>query len=145
MFAVEKRIGSRLLVPSSVRKLEKLDEHIGCASAGFVADARTMVDHMRVETQNHWFTYDERMPVESCVQSVSDLAIGFGEGNMARPFGVALLIGGVDDKGPALYHTDPSGTATKYFAKAIGAGNVVPPFLIFVPILRGEGNVKGLI
>jgi len=52
--------------------------------------------------------------------SESDLALSFGETEgdkdskkskaMARPFGVALLIGGVDETGPCLYHTDPSGT-----------------------------------
>lgn len=41
----------------------------------------------------------------------------------SRPFGVALLIGGVDELGPALYHTDPSGTFLRYDAKAIGAGS----------------------
>lgn len=123
VLAVEKRISSKLLVPSSVKKLVKLDHHIGCAMSGLVADARTLVDHARVETQNHWFTYDERLGVESTVQSVCDLALGFGEGNMARPFGVALLVAGVDEKGPALFHTDPSGTFTKYAAKAIGAGS----------------------
>lgn len=42
---------------------------------------------------------------------------------MSRPFGVALLMAGVDDKGPALYFSDPSGTYLKYKAKAIGAGS----------------------
>lgn len=41
---------------------------------------------------------------------------------MARPFGVALLIGGVDDNGPSLYQTDPSGTMIEYEAKGIGEG-----------------------
>jgi len=123
VLAVEKRITSKLLEPSSVKKIVKLDEHIGCAMSGLVADARTLVDHARVETQNHWFVYDEKMGVEACVQGVCDLALGFGEGEMSRPFGVALLIAGVDEKGPVLYHTDPSGTFTRYEAKAIGAGS----------------------
>jgi len=124
VLAVEKRITSKLLEPSSVKKIVKLDDQIGCAMSGLVADARTLVDHARVETQNHWFVYDEKMGTEACVQSVCDLALGFGEGEMARPFGVALLVAGVDDKdGPALYHTDPSGTYTKYEAKAIGTGS----------------------
>jgi 20S proteasome subunit alpha 5 len=43
---------------------------------------------------------------------------------MARPFGVALLIAGWDKaEGPRLFHTDPSGTFTKYEAMAIGAGS----------------------
>lgn len=41
----------------------------------------------------------------------------------SRPFGVALLIAGVDENGPALYHTDPSGTFVRYEAKAIGSGS----------------------
>lgn len=123
VLAVEKRISSKLLVPSSVQKLVQLDAHIGCAMSGLVADARTLVDHARVETQNHWFTYDEPMSTESCVQSICDLALNFGEAEMSRPFGVSLLIGGVDENGPALYHTDPSGTHTRFAAKAIGAGS----------------------
>ncbi|GFH12178.1 proteasome subunit alpha type [Haematococcus lacustris] len=39
-----------------------------------------------------------------------------------RPFGVALLIAGWDDLGPVLFHTDPSGTYTRFSAKAIGSG-----------------------
>jgi len=50
------------------------------------------------------------MLVESCTQAVCDLALQFGEDRsdrnseaMSRPFGVALLIAGVDERGPALY------------------------------------------
>lgn len=41
----------------------------------------------------------------------------------SRPFGVALLIAGIDEKGPQLYHADPSGTFVRYEAKAIGSGS----------------------
>jgi len=123
VLAVEKRITSKLLVPTSVKKLAKLDEHIGCAMSGLVADARTLIDHARVESQNHWFTYNERIGVESNVQSICDLAHNFGEAEMARPFGVALLVAGWDDLGPSLYHVDPSGTHTRFSAQAIGAGS----------------------
>uniref|UniRef100_A0A6U3CD58 Proteasome subunit alpha type n=1 Tax=Lotharella globosa TaxID=91324 RepID=A0A6U3CD58_9EUKA len=123
VLGVEKRLESKLLEPSSVKKILKLDEHIGCAVSGIVADARTLVDHARVETQNYWFNYDEKMPVRSCVQSICDLALDFGGGQMARPFGVALLVVGVDEKGPCLYSTDPAGNFTKYAANAIGAGS----------------------
>ena len=29
----------------------EIDEHIGCAMSGLIADARTLVEHARVETQ----------------------------------------------------------------------------------------------
>ena len=41
---------------------------------------------------------------------------------MARPYGVSLLFGGVDEAGPQLYATDPSGTYLEWRANAIGAG-----------------------
>jgi len=126
VIAVEKRLLSPLQEPSSVEKLFEVDSHIGVAMSGLSADARTLVDHARSESQYHRFTYNEPMPCESLTQSVCDLALGFGESEgskMARPFGVALLVAGWDSKGPVLYHTDPSGTYTRFDAKAIGAGS----------------------
>jgi len=71
------------------------------------------------------------MMVESCTQALCDLALRFGEDRsgkkkediMSRPFGVALLVAGIDEKGPSLYHCDPSGTFVQYKAKAIGAAS----------------------
>ncbi|KAG8750047.1 proteasome component pup2 [Serendipita sp. 396] len=57
----------------------EIDAHIGCAMSGLTADARTMIDHARVTSQNHAFTYDERIGVESVTQAVCDLALRFGE------------------------------------------------------------------
>jgi 20S proteasome subunit alpha 5 len=44
------------------------------------------------------------------------------ESLMSRPFGVALLLAGIDETGVHLYHTDPSGTYSEWSAKAIGGG-----------------------
>ncbi|KAF1878690.1 hypothetical protein Lal_00047361 [Lupinus albus] len=126
VLAVEKRITSPLLEPSSVEKIMEIDDHIGCAMSGLIADARTLVEHARVETQNHRFSFGEPMTVESTTQALCDLALRFGEGDeesMSRPFGVSLLIAGHDENGPSLYYTDPSGTFWQCNAKAIGSGS----------------------
>jgi len=129
ILGVEKRVQSPLIEASSIEKIMEIDKHLGCAMSGLTADARTMIDHARVTSQNHAFTYDERIKVESVTQAVCDLALRFGESMdnedamMSRPFGVALLIAGVDELGPQLYHTDPSGTFVRYEAKAIGSGS----------------------
>lgn len=57
----------------------EVDTHIGIAMSGLIADSRTMIDHARVESQNHWFVYDEKIRVESVAQSISDLSLQFGE------------------------------------------------------------------
>ena len=99
---------SKLMVPSArSEKLVELDQHCACAMSGIVGDARIFIDQGRVEAQNHTFNFNEPMAVEAITQSISDVAINFGEGNaesrrkaMSRPYGVALLIGGVDERGP---------------------------------------------
>mgnify|MGYP002632423121 CR=1 FL=1 len=127
VLAVEKRLLSPLQEPSSVEKIYEADSHVGIAMSGLSADARTLVNHARSESQYHRFTFNEPMPVESLTQAVCDLALQFGESGeenaMSRPFGVALLVAGWDHHGPVLYHTDPSGTFTRFDAKAIGAGS----------------------
>ena len=65
--------------PSSIEKVAEVDAHIGVAMSGLTADARTLIDHARVEAQQHSFTYNEAMPVESLTQSLCDLALRFGE------------------------------------------------------------------
>eukprot|EP00658_Telonema_sp_P-2_P074112 TRINITY_DN6328_c0_g1_i1.p1 TRINITY_DN6328_c0_g1~~TRINITY_DN6328_c0_g1_i1.p1 ORF type:complete len:143 (+),score=33.57 TRINITY_DN6328_c0_g1_i1:83-511(+) len=62
-------------------------------------------------------------------RSLCDVALRFGEegeedeDRMARPFGVALLMAGMNDGEPALFHMDPSGTYVRYKAKAIGSAS----------------------
>jgi len=131
VLAVEKRVTSPLLEPSSIEKIMEVDSHLACAMSGLTADARTLIDHGRVEAQTHRFSYNEPLPLESASQALCDLALRFGESGdgdddsaMSRPFGVALLLAGVDpSSGPGLYHADPSGTSTRVEAKAIGAGS----------------------
>ncbi|KAJ2938736.1 hypothetical protein O0L34_g3348 [Tuta absoluta] len=129
VLAVEKRITSPLMESTTIEKIVEVDRHIACAVSGLMADSRTLVERARVEAQNHWFVYNERMSVESCAQAVSNLAIQFGDSDddsgtaMSRPFGVAVMFAGIDEKGPQLFHMDPSGTFVQYDAKAIGSGS----------------------
>jgi len=129
ILAVEKRITSPLMEATSIEKIVEIDSHIACAFSGLTADSKTLIDRARVESQNHWFTYDEKMQVESVAQAVSNLAIAFGDsdgdeiGMMSRPFGVAILYAGIDENGPQLFHMDPSGTYLQFDAKAIGSGS----------------------
>lgn len=129
ILVVEKKLPNTLIVPSSMEKIFEIDHHIACATSGLLADARTLVDHARNEAQNHWFTYNEKFSVESSVHSIADLALDFadvGEGKrkktMSRPFGVAMLVGGISNAGePELWMMTPTGVCTQYTAAAIGS------------------------
>jgi proteasome alpha subunit len=123
---VDKRIASRLMEPKSIEKIFQIDEHIGCATSGLVADARVLVDHARVTAQISKITYDERINVESLVKKICDYKQNYTQYGGVRPFGTALLVAGVDDQGVHLFETDPSGALVSYKAGSIGAGrNVV--------------------
>ncbi|NLK25455.1 MAG: archaeal proteasome endopeptidase complex subunit alpha [Euryarchaeota archaeon] len=123
---VDKRIASRLMEPRSIEKIFQIDEHIGCATSGLVADARVLVDHARVTAQISKITYDERINVEMLVKKICDYKQNYTQYGGVRPFGTALLVAGVDDQGVHLFETDPSGALVSYKAGSIGAGrNVV--------------------
>lgn len=48
--------------------------------SGIVGDARVLIDHARVEAQNHKFNYAEAMTIEQITEAICDVAINFGEG-----------------------------------------------------------------
>lgn len=123
---VDKRIASRLMEPKSIEKIFQIDEHIGCATSGLVADARVLVDNARVTAQVSKITYDEKISVEMLVKRICDYKQNYTQYGGVRPFGTALLVAGVDDQGVHLFETDPSGALVSYKAGSIGAGrNVV--------------------
>ena len=118
---VDKRVTSKLLETESVEKIFQVDEHIGAATSGLVADARILIDHARVEAQINRVTYDEPIGLEELAKNVCDFKYAYTQSGGVRPFGTALLIAGVDDSRARLFETDPSGALLEYKATAIGS------------------------
>ena len=81
-----------------------------------------MIDFARRRGQVDHVRYDEAIDVESLTKSVTDHIQEYTQTGGARPFGVALLVGGVDNGEPRLFETDPSGTPYEWKATAIGGG-----------------------
>jgi proteasome alpha subunit len=119
---VDKRIASKLIESTSIEKIFQIDEHIGCATSGLVADARVLVDHARVVAQINKVTYAERIDIETLVKRLCDFKQNYTQYGGVRPFGTALLVAGVDETGAHLFETDPSGALVAYKAGSIGAG-----------------------
>ena len=118
----DKKIGSRLVETSSIEKIFQIDEHVGCATSGLVADARVLVDYARLVSQINKVTYAERISVDLLVKRICDYKQNYTQYGGVRPFGTALLLAGVDDVGIHLFETDPSGALVSYKAGSIGAG-----------------------
>ncbi len=122
ILAVEEKT-RKLQVSNVTQKIFQIDDHIGVAAAGYIPDARAQVDHARFFAQSNRLIYDEPVDVEGVAKNVADMAQQLTQYGGLRPFGVALILAGVDKTGSALFLTDPSGTYIAYDAVAIGAGS----------------------
>ena len=112
----------RLLIPESIEKVSKIDTHIGIASCGILADSRILVDTARVRAQVNRMTYDEAIEAYTLAKDIADRIQRLTQIGGLRPFGVGLLVAGVNDE-PRLFETDPSGTLREWQAHAIGRGS----------------------
>ena len=109
VFAVEKK-SSELQEVLGSEKIFKIDDHIGVAIAGLTADARVLVDRARVQAQVNLLNYDEKITVKDSTLNICEYLQLFTQNAGVRPFGVSLLIGGIDPDGtPTVILTDPSG------------------------------------
>ncbi len=122
---VDKRLTSRLLEGGSVEKIFQIDDHIGAATSGLVADARVLIDRGRVEAQINEIIYDEAIDVQTLAKKICDFKQAYTQIGGLRPFGTALLIGGVYNGNNYLLETDPSGALLEYKATAIGSGRAI--------------------
>jgi proteasome alpha subunit len=122
VLAVEEKT-RKLQSQTTAQKIFQVDEHIAVAAAGYIPDARVQVDQARRIAQSNRLVYDEPAEVETIARRIADICQQFTQYAGVRPFGVSLIIAGVDRNGPAIYLTDPSGTYLGYEAVAIGAGS----------------------
>jgi len=122
LLATDRSINSRLVKTDSIEKIFKIDEHIGAATSGLVADARRLIHHARVESQREKVAYNEPVGVETLTKTICDLKQMYTQYGGTRPFGTSLLIMGIDNEGPRLFETDPSGAFSEVYAAAIGSG-----------------------
>ena len=122
VLGADKKVVGRLLKPESIEKIFRVDNHIGVISSGLVGDARRLVQLARKHAQENQMYYNEKIPVETLAKEVSGIKQLFTQYAGMRPFGVSFIIGGVDDSGPRLFETEPSGAMAEYKAIAIGKG-----------------------
>ena len=125
LLLTDKRIVDSLVVPEAVEKVWEIDEHMGATASGILSDARILVERAQLRAQQHKVTYDSPIDVLSVVKDICNLKQLCTQSGGLRPFGVALLIAGVDEAGIKLFETDPTGIYFQYKASVIGEGEAV--------------------
>ena len=103
------------------KKLFSVDEHAGIAIAGLTSDARVLSNFMKQQCLGHRLTYGRAMPLRSLVDMIGEKAQINTQMYGKRPYGVGLLVAGVDERGPHLFEFQPSGMTEEMVAFAIGA------------------------
>ncbi|MBI2124390.1 archaeal proteasome endopeptidase complex subunit alpha [Candidatus Pacearchaeota archaeon] len=124
LLVADKRVVDSLIVPESVEKIWQIDENIGAAASGILSDARVLIDRAQLKAQQHRVTYDSDIDTLTIVKDICDLKQICTQSGGLRPFGVSILVAGIDDKTPRLFETDPIGIYFQYKATAIGEGEV---------------------
>ncbi|MEK6872695.1 MAG: archaeal proteasome endopeptidase complex subunit alpha [Nanoarchaeota archaeon] len=109
-----------LIIVESSDKIQEVDEHIMASAAGILSDARLLVNHIRVNAQQHRVTYDSPIDVESIIREVADIKQQYTQHPGIRPFGVSLMIAGVSGKDSKLYTSEITGNYYEYNAAVIG-------------------------
>jgi proteasome alpha subunit len=122
IIAVEEK-PRKLQISNNAQKIFQIDDHVGVAAAGYIPDARSQVDNARFFSQSNKMIYDEPVEVETIAKHLADQCQQYTQYAGVRPYGVALILGGVVNGTPQLYLTDPSGTYISYDAIAIGSGS----------------------
>lgn len=102
-------------------KVFKIDNHVGIAVAGLIADGRYLASTMRANCMEYAYVYGTPHPVQRLAEQVGDKFQSHTIIAIKRPFGVGLMIAGADQVGPHLYLAVPSGEVHDFKATAMGA------------------------
>ena len=121
VFATEKRATMGNLIAHKVAdKIFKIDDHIGTTIAGAVSDAQSLMKYISAEVALFRLRNGKQINVEAAATLTSNIL----HSSRVYPFFVQTLLGGVDDKGPALYSLDPTGGGVKDLMIATGSGSL---------------------
>eukprot|EP01088_Endostelium_zonatum_P015167 TRINITY_DN360_c0_g1_i1.p2 TRINITY_DN360_c0_g1~~TRINITY_DN360_c0_g1_i1.p2 ORF type:complete len:237 (-),score=71.66 TRINITY_DN360_c0_g1_i1:68-778(-) len=123
VLATEKKL-EPLIDETSIEKIYMITDNIGCVYAGMGPDSRVLVRKGRKVAEQYFRTYHDPIPVNQLVAEMASVMQEYTQSGGVRPFGVSLLIAGVDEEGTHLYQVDPSGSFWLWKASAIGKGMI---------------------
>jgi len=124
VLATEKKLPP-LMDDGSFQKISSVTSSAGMVYSGMTPDFRVLLRKARKASAKYWRQYHEEIPIGQLVKEQAALMQEFTQSGGVRPFGVSLLLAGVEPGvGPLLYQVDPSGSYFGWKATAIGKAMV---------------------
>ena len=120
VLVADRRVRDKLIASESTNKIFEVDEHIVLTAAGILSDARILVDNAQLLAQQNRVSYGTAIEPISIIRALADRKQMFTQYGGVRPFGVALLVAGVNKGKAHLYTSDVTGNFFSYRANAIG-------------------------
>lgn len=120
ILAVEKRLSSPLIDETSVQKIQQIANHVGATYAGLSGDYRVLLKHARKLNMNYSLTYGEPILMSNLTRNTAQTVQEYTQSGGVRPFGISLLLAGVDNGRPQLFQIDPSGAFYGIFSQLFG-------------------------
>ncbi len=119
----DRRTDDKLIVKNSANKIYEIDSHVIASVAGIVSDARVLIERAQLLSQQHRVTYDSPIEPELIIKEVANMKQQFTQYGGARPFGVSMMLAGINSNKPEIYTSDVTGNYFSYYANAIGEGD----------------------
>jgi len=123
VLAVKKKIDSILVEEDSIQKVQTIDSHVGCTYAGLSGDFRVLLQKARKHNMSYLMNYNEPILLSNLCRNVAQTVQEYTQSGGVRPFGISLLVAGIDNGVPQLYQVDPSGAYYEWKATAIGTNS----------------------
>ena len=120
VMVADRRIRDKLISAESANKIFEIDEHIVATASGILSDARILVDQAQILAQQNRVTYGTAIEPISVIRMIADKKQMFTQYGGARPYGIALMLGGVHKGKTYLYTSDVTGNFFAYKANSIG-------------------------
>jgi proteasome alpha subunit len=116
----DKKAEDKLVVRDSANKISEIDSHIIVSSAGILSDARILIERAQVLAQQHRVTYNSPIEPELVIKEIANMKQQFTQYGGARPFGVSMMVAGINGKKAELFVSDITGNYFSYYANVIG-------------------------
>lgn len=121
-FVTQKKVGDKLIDPTSVTRVFKVTKYIGMLVTGLTPDSRSIVQQARQQAAEFRFKYGYEIPVDFLAKVLADKAQVYTQHAYMRPLGVVSMLIAIDEeRGPQLFKVDPAGFYVGYLATAVGS------------------------